>query len=603
MRGSPMTKTIWSGLLLLFCATVAAQNEVSVRVNVGSQKVAVGEPFLFQILIDGTSDVEAPDLAAETDDFDVEFAGGTQENRTSMTILNGQVSEVVRRAYHLNYRLRARSAGTLVIPSVEVIAGGKAYVTQRVPIGVSEPESSDDFFLTAELSQSTCYVGEAVTLTTVFYIGNPVREVSFFMPALSVDALSVEPLAPARQDYRLVVNGQPVTAEEGRVTRNNSTFVTLTFRHALVPREAGTLSLPQSTVSGQTATGRRTRTSAFFGGTYAPFVAASGTLTLDVKPLPEAGRPADFYGLVGDYAITATASPTSVSVGDPITLNITLSGPHFLQGVDLPPLSQQRALAENFRIPGEMSPGVVDGSSKRFTQTIRAESAGVTEIPPIAISYFDTRSGTYKTAATKAIPLAVREATRVTAADAESFQAPIDTVEHIAVNEGIAHNYTDPSALRPQRFAPHSWLRTAGSWLFLLLPPAFVAALAGARFLRARGGLFPAGRRGRDALPVLEAALDRLDAGQDVYGPVLDGLRDFLGARLDRQANALTYADAEPLLRGRGAAEDSLAELKAIFEACEAHRYAGGAGAPAENEDFVARVRACGRSLNRELGR
>ncbi|NIP98723.1 MAG: protein BatD, partial [Akkermansiaceae bacterium] len=72
-----------------------------------------------------------------------------------------------------------------------------------------------------------------------------------------------------------------------------------------------------------------------------------------------------------------------VNVGDPITLNIALSGPAFLEPVDLPPLDRQESLTRDFKVPTEIEEGSVDGNFKVFTQTVRALRDDVKAVPPI----------------------------------------------------------------------------------------------------------------------------------------------------------------------------------------------------------------------------
>ena len=52
--------------------------------------------------------------------------------------------------------------------------------------------------------------------------------------------------------------------------------------------------------------------------------------------MPEADKPAEFYGLVGQYTIAASAAPTKVNVGDPITLTIRIGGNPYLKPVQWP---------------------------------------------------------------------------------------------------------------------------------------------------------------------------------------------------------------------------------------------------------------------------
>ncbi|MCF6284504.1 MAG: BatD family protein [Candidatus Hydrogenedentes bacterium] len=607
--GGPFKLRPSNFLLLLMLAAVPAmgQPQISVRVAVEKREVVVGEPFRFQIQIEGTNDVQAPDLAARTDDFDVEFLSGKQSNSRSIQIVNGRTTELVERAYYLDYRMQARHAGTATIPSAELIAGGKAFTTQPVSITVTEPKPNKDFFLTSELSKDSCYVGECIYLTTTLFFGRSIEApISFHVPLLALDAITSYPLPMKSKIGALSINGEDVDIQQTKTTRNGRSFDSLIVRHALIPQHAGTLTLPKSTVSAQAATGRRVRTRSFFGGSreeFAPVVVTAESVTLTVKPLPDEGKPADFSGLVGDFTVSASASPTTVNVGDPITLKVSLGGSAYMKHIDLPPLQQQTALMAGFRMPDEMASSVLEGTTKHYTQTIRAQSADITEVPPITLSYFDSESGTYKVAASKPIPLTVRETKMVTADDAEGYRPGTNTVEHIVVNEGIAHNYTDASALKPQRFGPNEWLQTTGSWLFLLVPPFLYFAVAAGCFVRRRGGLFVVDHRQRPALPAFEAALGSLDSAGDVHGPALDALRTFLGTRLERQASALTYGDIKEPLRTRGIGDGVLDDLKALFDECEAHRYAGGTGVATENAEFVARVLECVRALDKEVGR
>ena len=59
---------------------------------------------------------------------------------------------------------------------------------------------------------------------------------------------------------------------------------------------------------------------------------------ITVKPLPSAGRPAGFNGAVGRYTMQAKASPLEVTVGDPVTVNIQLSGQGAIESLNLPKL-------------------------------------------------------------------------------------------------------------------------------------------------------------------------------------------------------------------------------------------------------------------------
>ena len=150
-------------------------------------------------------------------------------------------------------------------------------------------------------------------------------------------------------------------------------------------------------------------------GVYRKKVIESNALSLKVLDVPEEGKPENFAGHIGTYRIYAQASPTEVNVGDPITLQVALSGPVYLNHVTLPPLGEQKALSKDFKIPDERAAGkTVGGSKKVFTQTIRAMRQSVDEIPAIELPYFDTETAQYRIAKTEPIPIHVRPTKIVT---------------------------------------------------------------------------------------------------------------------------------------------------------------------------------------------
>src|SRR5208282_5521577 len=53
---------------------------------------------------------------------------------------------------------------------------------------------------------------------------------------------------------------------------------------------------------------------------------ASDPVSVESLPVPEENRPANFTGAIGDFTMTSTAGPTNLTVGDPITVRVQISG-------------------------------------------------------------------------------------------------------------------------------------------------------------------------------------------------------------------------------------------------------------------------------------
>ena len=162
--------------------------------------------------------------------------------------------------------------------------------------------------------------------------------------------------------------------------------------------------------------------------------------------LPEEGKPANFAGWVGRYQMETSASPTEVSVGDPITLTLSVSGSEYLDKVDLPALSKDATIDRDFKVPEEMAAGVVRGTVKEFTQTLRPKTSEVRAVPAIKLPFFNPESGRYEIAESRPIPLTVKTARILTSADVEgkSGETAVRKSELETWSQGIAHNYEGP---------------------------------------------------------------------------------------------------------------------------------------------------------------
>lgn len=600
-------------------APVSAQ-EISVRAAVESESVYMGQSFVYQIVVDGSDEVSQPDVAPLQQLFTVEYLGGRSNNSQSITIVNGRMERQVSRGYVFQYRLTPRAKGDITIPAVAVKVKGQTYNTNPIRLGVNQPVETEDFKLRMSLSRGSAYIGEPVVLTVTWYIGRDVEDFRITMPLLdSPDFDFYDPEVrtdPSKQYYRIQAGASQVIAEKGTATLDGRAFATISFKKALVPKRAGTLSIPQSTIECAAVSGTlRGRDffddffrDNFFGmrrGAMQRFVVPSNALSLAVRDLPREGRPAGFAGHIGDYKISASATPTDVSVGDPITLKIILSGPDYLGTVDLPRLQDQTELNTYFKIPDERADGKIAGRTKVFTQTIRAKNATVKEIPPIALSYFDTKSGTYKTASTTPIPVTVRATRVVTAVDAEGIAAgplgsPLESWK-----EGIAYNYEGSAVLESRTFG---LLSALGSplWLAALFgPPAAFFALFGAVTARRRREENVEGLRARGALRRLRGRLESIRKG-DASGSrlcelVLGAMREYLGDRLAVPGATLTAGDVVRALGARGVPPATMESIRGIMGSCEAGAYAGDHSPAADRDAFIDRALDAVKSLERNL--
>lgn len=611
------TAALAAGLAAFPLVATGQQEPLQVRAAVGTQQVFVGQQFLLQIQLQGSDQPDPVEVGPLERDFTVSEAGGGASNSTSVSIVNGQMTRQVQRGYNLNYRLAARKPGMAEIPSLVITAEGRSASTRPISIRVLPPEENDDFKLRLSLSDSRAYVGQPVSLTAEWFIGREVQEFTFNVPLLEdrrfevIDLPAVRPAqGQAPNDaMEIALGDRRVTARRGVGELDGRRYTVLRFEKILVPQAAGRIAVAAATVTfvtprpGQSR--RRDPFDDFFGGSLFSDVFGgrrvletlaipSNRPRLEVLDLPSAGRPAGFNGWIGDFQLEADAKPLSVKVGEPITLSLSVRGTTMLANAQLPPLDMQPAVSRDFNVPREIGAGESRGKELSFTQTLRAKHDRVEEIPAIELPYFDPKRGVYRVARSEPIALLVEPSRIVTADDAEGLGATGPRQLEVESSEqGIAHNYVDPSALQPMPGAWVSLLRplgpTSSGLAILALPPLAWCGLLAMRLKGRYSGTLPWRSRSpragwRKAVRAID--IDGAEGGR-VAEAVLAALREYLGKRLEgaaSEAAAWTFVDVEARLarlakgrrNGTGIVDAELvAGLQSVFERCEAGSYAG----------------------------
>ena len=605
-------------IIMLAVAATAAAQDITVQAYVESETVYMGETFVYQIVVNGADNATPPDLSAFGPDFSAQFLGGQNSSSQSITVINGKMSRDVHQGYVMQFNLTPKQKGKLTIPAVPVKVKGQTFNTNPVTIGVDTPVETQDFKLRMTLSRSSCYVGEPVILTVTWYIGRDVEEFSFSMPLLGDGDFNVETpevkIDQTKRYYQIPVGGRQVVAEKGTGQLDGVFYATISFTKAVIPKRAGTLTIPQTAVECAAVSGApRGRdlfndfmNDNFFGarrGAMKKYVIPSNTLSLAVKDLPQEGKPANFAGHIGEYQISASASPLDVSVGDPITLKVTLSGPEYLGNVDLPPLQNETELATYFKIPDERAEGKLMGKTKVFTQTIRAKNENVKAIPPITLAYFDTKKKRYGAVSTAPIPIVVHPTKILTAVDAEgTATGPLGSPLE-GWKQGIAYNYEGPAVLKPGQFGLVSALGSPGWLAALLVPFAAYVVIFSTVTTRKRRAADTEGRMARSAFRRLRQRLESIRkesaSGASLCEQVLGAMRDYLGDKFSTVGSTLTTGDVVKLVADAGAPREAIDALRGVMSSCEAGAYAGDNSVAADKEAFIRRALESAQALEK----
>ena len=127
----------------------------------------------------------------------------------------------------------------------------------------------------------------------------------------------------------------------------------------------------------------------------------SGESSLIIKPLP-GGAPADFGGAVGQFTLTSKVVPTTVAVGEPVTWTLELGGTGNWPDVRGLPA---REVSKDFRALQPQAKRM-PSEGKLFDATLTEDVVLIPTKPgnytlgPVSYSYFDPRTGAYRTVQT-----------------------------------------------------------------------------------------------------------------------------------------------------------------------------------------------------------
>ncbi|HEX4825644.1 MAG TPA: BatD family protein [Candidatus Polarisedimenticolaceae bacterium] len=597
-------------LLLVTLALPAARaDDVRVRASV-LPRGAIYETteVRLQIEIDGSSipEVSAPSLPTMTN---LAVAGGPQTSRSSSYVFeNGRIN--ASNSLILTYFLTPKGTGSAVIPAFVVNVGGTSYRTEPLqfqiapgrsgpappagrrpgaPSGGSDDDEGDegadlsDVFLQSKLSQTSVWAGQAVVLEMTLYAAAPLGGFGWTdIPSMTGFWTEDIPVDAQR--------------EHTIVTMNNRRYDAFPVaRKLLVPTSSGTLAVPAYTGQVQVRRASRDPFGSFFSlGRFANLVRKSNALKLEVKPLPETGRPASFTGAVGAYRFTTTADRKTVNAGDAVAVRATVEGAGSLQGVGPPKLEAPPDVkVYDPKVVEDQGAGPQHlGAKKSWEWVVVPLAPGTLRLPAPVFAYFDPVAGAYKELHGEIPEIAVnRGAAQPDVGIARSeVQAAAKDIAFLKALRGPLETAAAPV----QRTG---WFVVAALAPLLLVPIGILVGRRRERFLLDHG-FARARRAARAAAKRLDRAGTRAGESSTAFHEEVAGaLVDYVADRANRSAAGLTYDQLEEILAARGVSADLRRRYRACLESCDFARYVPDAGRPQARTDLVAEARSLVRAL------
>ncbi|TMB25894.1 MAG: protein BatD [Deltaproteobacteria bacterium] len=579
-----MSRRIGNAALLLVALVAGgarAADDIQVHASTDADEVAVDGTLNLQILVTVASgsqgaDVQLPDFK----DFDL--VGRSQSEQTTIEFSNGAQS--IHRRIVTNVALTPKHEGSATIEPARVTYRGRSYQTQPITVRVlgaaqaqrrrgAQPSARDteedpfrgmgsqigtrDLLLRATIDNDAPYVGQQVTYSLYLLARGGVSGIDK-LQVPKFDGFWSEALEEPQQliNEPRIIDGIPY-----------SSF--LLRKRALFPLRPGKVEIDPAEVDVLSGFGM------LFSRSSAHRVAQA--ITIDVQPLPTAGRPTAFdLGNVGNWTLSTAVEPLTVSVGQPVTFKLVAQGRGNVRDLRLPRLGQVpglRAYDATTTDKKSVEKGQLMGT-RTIEQLLVPERTGDLEIPSLSMDIFDPAQKAYRTIRTEPVRLLVHAAEPGTAA---TVAQP-------------AQNLLAAGGLRPIRLRLRAAAIGAPPWGQVWFWPALAAGPFAVAILVASGRarrMFwkdPRELRMRRARTAAQARLRGAEAmlaekrpGPEFYAEVARGLTGYLADKQGIVAAGLTREELASALLARGHPSATVRALLGVLDHCDERRFAPGA--------------------------
>jgi len=530
--------------------------------------LAVGESTTLSLAFEGGSPGRVP--VPNVPGLQIAQAGTSQ----NMSWINGAMSTTVT----VTFSVTAQHAGEFTLPALTVDVNGQhlSSAPLKLTVGVASAPAADAVnsgsevaFLKLILPKQNMYTGESIVGRLDLYLREDVQNFGNFQITSSpTDGFSAGKTAELQN-------------QRHRAQIGNRVYTVIPLALPLTAVRTGELVLGPFTASAVIVLPAPNQGGdPFFRqfmnqGEQKQVSFATESLRVQSLPLPAANQPANFTGAVGNFTMTATAGPTTVTVGDPITVRVQISGRGALDAVTLPlPDAWQNFKTYPPTTKLETTDAFGFQGTKKFEQIISPQNSDVHELPALSFSFFNPDDGRYHTLTQAAIPLVVKTAGAsplpALAANknaAPESQAPQDILP-IKESLGTLSLFTAPLLTRPA---------------FLMTQSLPVLALLAAFIWRRRRDILannPRLRRQRAVAQLVRDGLTDLkkfaagNQSDEFFALLFRLLQEQLGERLNCPAAAITENVIEEHALLRCAPQPTLAALRELFQLCNQARYA-----------------------------
>ncbi|MEQ3655589.1 MAG: BatD family protein [Dokdonia sp.] len=582
----------WLGLFLL--STTMLGQDVSFNCKLSKKKLGVNERLRVDFVMNQDGDNFTPPS------FEGFTVTGGPNQAVSRQWMNGKSTF----SKTFSYFLAPKKRGTFTIGQAQITIDGEIYKSPpkevTVTAAVDKPKDENDaayiasekIHLVAEVSKASPYINEAFNVVYKLYVA-PQTSVSNWR---EIDS-------PQFTDFwSQNIDEKQFKIYEGEYDGEPYRYVILR-RSVLYPQKVGKLNIePLSlSITVRVPTNKRD----IFGGRLyknANITVSAKNRTVNVKPLPEAGKPDDFSGAVGDFDFSVTTNKQTLDAAEAFELTVEAKGKGNLKLFDLP----QPTLPGTLEVYDPENDDKIRtnlagmSGSKRQIYTVVPQFKGKYPIPNLSFSYFNPKTERYQRLTSDQIVIDVVNGPLE--AEAEVTPTTPNTGKTTVVaNDKQFQFIKTQTTLQPK--TKTLFFKSTIFWSlvfgpFLLIPLAMIV-----RKKRQNYANDIQGNRIRKADKLarkfLSTAKKNLGDQKAFYVAMERALHNYLKAKLHIQTSDMSKDRISRLLKEKEVAQETSIEFISLLESCEFARYTP-ASSVAMKQDYDKAVRVIS-SIDKQL--
>lgn len=558
-----------------FVSVIYAQNDVEFTANVSKNRLGLNERLRVEFMMNKDGDNFTPP----------NFEGFRVIMGPSQSVSRSWVNGVSSFSKSYVYMLEPTAKGEFLIKQASIEYKGKTYKTTPIQITVTNVVENpsiekstndiakDNLFLIAEVSNENPYLNEPVSVVYRLYVGREVgisdlrqlqtpKYPDFWNQELQLQRYEAEDCTYQGKPYRCIV----------------------VKRVVLYPQKSAKITLESLAldITLVVPTGRRD----FFGRPETTQInrrVTAGNRTLDIKPLPEADKPDNFSGAVGDFNFTVSTSKEIVKATESLQAKVEISGTGNFNLFDVPKLTFPPALEVYDPEQTDAISTSFSGMKGSLTQsyTVIPQYKGKYPVPSVSFSYFNPKTKKYVTLNSDQLLINVTEGPVSSGQNYDSVAKK--TVEMQGNQFRFLQLNPDLKPMnQPVFFGSFSY------YLWLFLPLLIIPiVLVFWKYKQAQAGDVEGNRirqANRLARKYLSEAKRKLNDQNTFYEAMERALHNYLKAKLKIETSELSKDKITELLQQKSVHNELIYRFITLLGNCEMARYAKHTATAMEND-------------------